>query len=110
MAILTADCVPVLFADRDNGVIGAAHAGWRGANGGILESTVNMMCANGATLVCIYQLLPVGTSVNGMPLSMRGFQAAWSPVLGAPAAPLAAAVHLTGGCGHAAHVRDGVPL
>ena len=53
VAILTADCVPVLFADRDNGVIGAAHAGWRGANGGILESTVNMMCANGATLASI---------------------------------------------------------
>ena len=53
IGILTADCVPVLLADRDNGVIGAAHAGWRGANGGILESTVNMMCANGATLASI---------------------------------------------------------
>ena len=53
VAILTADCAPVLFADRDNGVIGAAHAGWRGANSGILESTVNMMCANGATLASI---------------------------------------------------------
>ena len=53
VAILTADCVPVLFADRDNGIIGAAHAGWRGANDGILESTVNMMCANGATIAGI---------------------------------------------------------
>ncbi len=50
LTILTADCVPVLFADRDHGVIGAAHAGWRGANSGILESTVNMMCENGAAL------------------------------------------------------------
>ena len=50
LAILTADCVPVLFADRDNAVIGAAHAGWRGANGGILESTIAMMCDNGAKL------------------------------------------------------------
>ncbi len=50
LAILTADCVPVLFADRNHGVVGAAHAGWRGANSGILESTVKMMCDNGATL------------------------------------------------------------
>ena len=35
LTILTADCVPVLFADRDHGVIGAAHGGWRGVNGGI---------------------------------------------------------------------------
>ena len=40
LAILTADCVPVLFADRNHGVIGAAHAGWRGAIGGILGSTI----------------------------------------------------------------------
>ena len=53
LAILTADCVPVLFADRNHGVIGAAHAGWRGANGGILESTITMMCDNGATLSSI---------------------------------------------------------
>ena len=53
MAILTADCVPVLLADRDHGVIGAAHAGWRGANDGILESTITMMCNNGARLSSI---------------------------------------------------------
>ena len=53
LAILTADCVPVLFADRDHGVIGAAHAGWRGANGGILESTITMMRDNGAALSSI---------------------------------------------------------
>ena len=50
LAILTADCVPVLFADRDNGVVGAAHAGWRGAHSGILDSTVNLMRKNGAKL------------------------------------------------------------
>ena len=53
LTILTADCVPVLFADRDHGVIGAAHAGWRGANSGILESTITMMCNNGAALSSI---------------------------------------------------------
>lgn len=43
IGILTADCTPVLFHDPDNGVIGAAHAGWRGAIGGILESTLDEM-------------------------------------------------------------------
>ena len=50
LAILTADCIPVLFADRNNGVVGAAHAGWRGTTSGILNSTVRMMCENGASL------------------------------------------------------------
>jgi YfiH family protein len=53
LAILTADCVPVLFADRHRSVIGAAHAGWRGAIGGILTATVNMMCDKGASLAGI---------------------------------------------------------
>ncbi len=49
LGILTADCAPVLFADAEAGVIGAAHAGWKGANGGILESTVMAMESLGAT-------------------------------------------------------------
>lgn len=49
LAILVADCTPVLFADRIAGVIGAAHAGWRGACGGVLEATVKLMCETGAT-------------------------------------------------------------
>ncbi len=48
LAILTADCQPVLFADADAGVIGAAHAGWKGALGGVLEATVAAMEALGA--------------------------------------------------------------
>lgn len=47
-AILTADCLPVLFADLDGKVVGAAHAGWRGLAGGVLESTVAAMRAAGA--------------------------------------------------------------
>lgn len=39
-AVLTADCLPVLFAARDGSAIGAAHAGWRGLAGGVLENTV----------------------------------------------------------------------
>ena len=45
LAILTADCMPVLFVSRAGDVIGAAHAGWRGLSAGILESTVKEMCA-----------------------------------------------------------------
>ena len=43
LAILTADCQPVLFADDTAGVIGAAHAGWRGALDGVLEATIDAM-------------------------------------------------------------------
>lgn len=49
LSVLTADCQPVLFADREAGVIGAAHAGWRGAKDGILEATVAAMEGLGAT-------------------------------------------------------------
>jgi len=48
LCVLTADCQPVLFADRKAGVIGAAHAGWRGALHGVLEATVDAMVAAGA--------------------------------------------------------------
>jgi polyphenol oxidase len=48
LGILTADCVPVLFADREAGVVGGAHAGWKGAKGGVIESTVAAMVALGA--------------------------------------------------------------
>ena len=45
LAILTADCMPVLFASKSGGVIGAAHAGWRGLSGGVLENTLQEMLA-----------------------------------------------------------------
>ncbi|MGI8943979.1 MAG: peptidoglycan editing factor PgeF [Qipengyuania sp.] len=48
LAIVTADCAPVLLADKGAGVIGAAHAGWRGAVGGVVENTVEAMVALGA--------------------------------------------------------------
>jgi len=48
LAVLTADCQPVLFADAQAGVIGAAHAGWRGALEGVLEATVQAMETLGA--------------------------------------------------------------
>jgi YfiH family protein len=48
IGIMTADCVPVLLADAEAGVVGAAHAGWRGALSGIVEETVAAMVARGA--------------------------------------------------------------
>ncbi|WP_439143825.1 peptidoglycan editing factor PgeF [Planktotalea sp.] len=48
LGILTADCQPVLLADADACVIGAAHAGWKGALNGVLSNTVNAMEALGA--------------------------------------------------------------
>lgn len=48
LAVLTADCQPVLFADLKAGVIGAAHAGWKGAAAGVLEATIDAMEALGA--------------------------------------------------------------
>lgn len=48
IGVVTADCGPVLFADAEAGVIGAAHAGWRGALGGVLDRTLEAMEGLGA--------------------------------------------------------------
>ena len=48
LGILTADCQPVLFADARAGVVGAAHAGWKGALSGVLEATLDAMESLGA--------------------------------------------------------------
>jgi hypothetical protein len=67
LAILTADCQPVLFADAEAGVIGAAHAGWKGALNGILEATVEAMVALGAS--------PAGIrAVIGPSISQRAYE------------------------------------
>jgi hypothetical protein len=54
-AVLTADCLPVLFAAADGSAVGAAHAGWRGLAAGVLEATVEALrarAAPGTSLVC----------------------------------------------------------
>lgn len=48
LGVLTADCAPVLLADVEAGVIGAAHAGWKGALTGVVAATVEMMASLGA--------------------------------------------------------------
>ena len=67
LAILTADCQPVLFADRQAGVIGAAHAGWRGALDGVLEATLAAMERLGAQRLRI-------SAVIGPCISQRAYQ------------------------------------
>jgi len=67
LSILTADCQPVLLADTRAGVIGAAHAGWRGALAGVLEATVAAMQSLGAQPDAI-------TAVIGPTISQRAYE------------------------------------
>lgn len=67
LSILTADCQPVLFADHHAGVIGAAHAGWRGAVDGVLEATVDAMEKLGAAREDI-------SAVIGPTISQRAYE------------------------------------
>jgi polyphenol oxidase len=67
LTVLTADCQPVLFADAEAGVIGAAHAGWRGALSGVLEATVDAMEALGARRGAIH-------AVIGPTISQRAYE------------------------------------
>ncbi len=62
LAVLTADCQPVLFADAKAGVIGAAHAGWRGVLDGVLEATIDAMEALGAARANIAAV--IGPSIS----------------------------------------------
>lgn len=67
LGILTADCMPVLFADTQAGVVGAAHAGWKGARDGILEATLDAMEELGASRAQI-------TGVIGPSISQRAYE------------------------------------
>ncbi|MEM8576809.1 MAG: peptidoglycan editing factor PgeF [Pseudomonadota bacterium] len=67
LSILTADCQPVLFADDAAGVIGAAHAGWRGTLDGVLEATIDAMEAEGAAAERI-------TAIIGPSISQRAYE------------------------------------
>lgn len=63
LGILTADCTPILFADAEAGVIGAAHAGWKGAVGEIALKTIDAMVALGATRSRI--VAAIGPTISG---------------------------------------------
>ncbi|WP_137389728.1 peptidoglycan editing factor PgeF [Rhodoligotrophos defluvii] len=63
LAVTTADCVPVLFADRGGRVVGAAHAGWQGALNGVTDNTIDAMIALGARREDI--CAAVGPAISG---------------------------------------------
>jgi YfiH family protein len=63
IGILTADCTPILFADPESGVIGAAHAGWKGAVGKIVPKTIDAMVALGAERSRI--IASIGPTISG---------------------------------------------
>ncbi|NNE86471.1 MAG: peptidoglycan editing factor PgeF [Silicimonas sp.] len=67
LGIMTADCQPVLFADTDAGVIGGAHAGWKGALCGILEATIDAMEDLGASRESV-------SAVIGPSISQRAYE------------------------------------
>lgn len=67
LGILTADCQPVLFSDPEAGVVGAAHAGWRGTLDGVLEATVDAMVSLGAQRETI-------SAVIGPSISQRAYE------------------------------------
>jgi polyphenol oxidase len=64
LAILTADCMPVLFASKCGNVIGAAHAGWRGLSGGVLENTIQEMRALSPDLMAKDILVWMGPAIG----------------------------------------------
>ncbi|MGN6389812.1 MAG: peptidoglycan editing factor PgeF [Burkholderiaceae bacterium] len=91
-AILTADCLPMLLADRRGRVVGAAHAGWRGLAAGVLQNTACAMRAAGADEIVAWlgpaigpQRFEVGAEVREVFASQRAAAAAaFAPVEGKP--------------------------
>lgn len=67
LGVLSADCAPVLFADPAAGIVGAAHAGWKGALGGVLEATLEAMEELGASTTGV-------RAVVGPAISQRAYE------------------------------------
>lgn len=82
-AVLTADCLPVLFCDTQGKFVGAAHAGWRGLAGGVLEQTVQKMRADGAGDILAWMGAAIGPArfeVGDEVLQAFAARAAGSPM------------------------------
>jgi YfiH family protein len=85
-AVLTADCLPVLFADIDGKVVGAAHAGWRGLAAGVLGTTIAAMRAAGAGEITAWLGPAIGPERFEVGEDVRdAFTAALGVALAAPA-------------------------
>lgn len=65
LGVMSADCAPVLFADAQAKVVAAAHSGWKGALGGVLEATLDAMTALGARQI---------TAIVGPCISQRAYE------------------------------------
>jgi YfiH family protein len=95
--IMTADCLPVLFCDRSGRVVGAAHAGWRGLLGGVLQNTVAAMRDAGADEISAWlgpaigpEQFEVGPEVRAAYIERDArHDAAFRPVAGKPGKYLA---------------------
>jgi YfiH family protein len=94
-AVMTADCLPVLFADMEGKVVGAAHAGWRGLAAGVLSETIKAMRAAGAGEITAWMGPAIGPEqfevgvdvldsfVGGAPVAERdAVRAAFTPCPG----------------------------
>ncbi|MEM1114206.1 MAG: peptidoglycan editing factor PgeF [Pseudomonadota bacterium] len=95
-AVLTADCLPVLFCDDDASVVAAAHAGWRGLQGGVLDATVAALPANAEKLLAWLgpaigpEAFEVGPDVRdaflgvAKPAQLRAIDACFTPASARP--------------------------
>jgi YfiH family protein len=91
-AILTADCLPVLFADTEGKVVGAAHAGWRSLAGGVLGTTLAAMRAAGAGDITAWMGPAIGPAafevgpdvLAAFTAALPGADAAFTPWPGRP--------------------------
>jgi YfiH family protein len=95
LGVLTADCAPVLFHDPHAGVIGAAHAGWRGAIDGVTDRTVEAMEALGASRAAIAAVVGpcIGQKSYEVDAGSSGASLKKQPKTNASSAPGARAMH-----------------
>lgn len=96
LAIVTADCAPVLLGDRRAGVVGAAHAGWRGAAAGVIEAALDAMERLGATRAGIVAAIGpcIGQASYEVGTDMRDATLRLDPQAGVRFAPGRDAAHL----------------
>ncbi len=74
LGILTADCLPILFADEKNGVIAAAHSGWKGAFSGVIENTIEKMQQLGADTSSIIATIGPAISQKSYEVGVEFFE------------------------------------
>lgn len=79
LAVSTADCAPVLFADYEHNIIGAAHSGWRGSVSGVLENTLDLMIKHGAKKETIHAAIGPCIQQKSFEVGEDVFQLAKSP-------------------------------